>query len=166
LKGKKVLASGVFDVLHPEHVKYLEEAKRAGGLGSKLVVVLARDKTAKNMRGSAPIFSERARLRIIGALKPVDEAMLGPSSHDLEEGMKETILKVNPDIIAFGYDQHRSSIVSKVRRVLKEMGRKDIRLVRIREFAYDDLSRSSAVKSLIARRFSKRGKKTTGHRHP
>jgi len=166
LKGKRVLASGVFDVLHPEHVKYLEEAKRTGGAGSKLVVVLARDKTARNMRGRAPIFSERARLRIIRALRPVDEAMLGPSPNDLEEGMKKIILKVNPDIIAFGYDQHRSGIVSKVSKVLKEMGRKDIRLVRIREFAYDDLSRSSVVKSLIARRFSKQGKRTTRHRHP
>ena len=161
-----MLASGVFDVLHPEHVKYLEEAKRAGGPKSRLVVVLARDRIAGNMRGSAPIFSERARLRVISALKPVDEAMLGPSSSNLEEGMRETILRVNPDIIAFGYDQQRSSIVSKVRKVLKEMDRKDIRLVRIKEFAYDDLSRSSAVKSLIARRFSRRGKKTTRHRHP
>ncbi|HYA22236.1 MAG TPA: adenylyltransferase/cytidyltransferase family protein [Thermoproteota archaeon] len=166
MKGKKVLASGVFDVLHPEHVKYLEEAKRAGGAGSKLVVVLARDKTARNMRGHAPIFSERARLQIIRALKPVDEAMLGPSSSDLEQGMKEAILKVNPDIIAFGYDQHRSSIVSKTSKVLEEMGRKNVRLIRIREFAFDDLSRSSAVKSLIARRFSRQGKRTTRHRRP
>jgi len=166
LSGKRVLASGVFDVLHPEHVKYLEEAKRAGGPGSKLVVVLARDRIAERMRGSPPIFNERARLRVIGSLKTVDVAMLGPSSSDLEEGMRRTIRKVNPNIIAFGYDQHRSSIVDKVKKVLAELGKKDIKLVRIKEFAYDDLSRSSAVKRLIARRFSKPGKRTKRRRRP
>ena len=30
-KRKIVLASGTFDLLHLGHVKYLEEAKRAGG---------------------------------------------------------------------------------------------------------------------------------------
>jgi glycerol-3-phosphate cytidylyltransferase-like family protein len=30
-KGKVVLASGTFDLLHLGHVKYLEEAKKAGG---------------------------------------------------------------------------------------------------------------------------------------
>ena len=166
MSGKKVLASGVFDVLHPEHIRYLEEAKRAGGPGSKLVVVLARDRTAERMRGSPPIFNERARLRVIGSLKVVDIAMLGSSQSDLEKGIKATIRKVNPDIIAFGYDQHRSNIVSRVEKALAELGRKEIKLVRIKEFAYDDLSRSSAVKRLIARRFSKPGTRRKRRRRP
>ena len=155
MPGKKVLASGVFDVLHPEHIRYLEEAKKAGGRNSKLVVVLARDKTAMSMKGEAPVFNERARLRVIRSLKVVDEAMLGPSSTSLSEGIRKAILKVDPDVIAFGYDQHRNSVVSRVKEVLRELGRKDIALVRVRRFAHDDLSRSSIVKSLIARRFSR-----------
>lgn len=161
-----MLASGVFDVLHPEHIRYLEEAKKAGGPRSALVVVLARDRMVRRMRGSDPMFNERSRLRVIRALKPVDEAILGPSSSNLEEGMRKTILRVNPDIIAFGYDQHRSSIVSKTKRVLRDLGRGDIKLVSIREFAYDDLSRSSAVKNLILRRFSNREKRRSTRRRP
>ena len=165
MPGKKVLASGVFDVLHPEHIRYLEEAKKAGGPNSRLGVVLARDKTAFRMKGEAPVFNERARLRVVGSLKVVDAAMLGPSSRDLKEGIRKTILKVDPDIIAFGYDQHRNSVVSRVKEVLRELGRKDIALVRVRRFAYDDLSRSSIVKSLIARRFSKPKRRTPPRRH-
>jgi len=164
LPGKKVLASGVFDVLHPEHIRYLEEAKKAGGPNSRLVVVLARDKTAFRMKGEAPVFNERARLRVVGSLKVVDAAMLGPSSRDLKEGIRKTILKVDPDIIAFGYDQHRNSVVSRVKEVLRELGRKDIALVRVRHFAHDDLSQSSIVKSLIAQKFSKLKRRTSRRR--
>ena len=40
---KKVMASGAFDLLHPGHGVYLEEAKNLGGYKSKLYVVVARD---------------------------------------------------------------------------------------------------------------------------
>ena len=44
-KGKKiVLASGTFDLLHLGHVRFLEEAKKAGGENAELVVIVARDK--------------------------------------------------------------------------------------------------------------------------
>ena len=38
---KVVLASGVFDLLHLGHVRFLEEAKRAGGENAKLIVIIA-----------------------------------------------------------------------------------------------------------------------------
>jgi len=166
LSNRRVLASGVFDVLHLEHVRYLEEAKKAGGPRAKLIVVLARDEMAARMRGTAPIFSERARLRMVRALKVVDDAMLGPSSDNLDEGIRKTLLKVRPDIIAFGYDQQRSSVVSKVKSAMRKLGLRSIRLVRIRKFVYDDLSRSSLVKTLIAGRFSRRGRKRSARPRP
>jgi len=166
LSNRRVLASGVFDVLHLEHVRYLEEAKKAGGPRAKLIVVLARDEMAARMRGTAPIFSERARLRMVRALKVVDDAMLGPSSDNLDEGIRKTLLKVRPDIIAFGYDQQRSSVVSKVKSAMRKLGLRSIRLVRIRKFVYDDLSRSSLVKTLIAERFSRRGRKRSARPRP
>ncbi|MBW2490458.1 MAG: adenylyltransferase/cytidyltransferase family protein, partial [Deltaproteobacteria bacterium] len=55
-KQKKiVLASGTFDLLHLGHVKFLEEAKRAGGEDSELIVVVATDKTVKQRKGVKPI---------------------------------------------------------------------------------------------------------------
>lgn len=38
-----VVASGVFDLLHMGHVKFLKEAKKAGGENSKLIVIVARE---------------------------------------------------------------------------------------------------------------------------
>ncbi len=50
-KRKIVLASGVFDLLHLGHVRFLEAAKSTGGRGAKLVVVVARDDTVEKKKG-------------------------------------------------------------------------------------------------------------------
>jgi FAD synthetase len=53
-KRKIVLASGVFDLLHLGHVRYLEEAKKAGGKNSELIVIIARDSTVEKRKGKNP----------------------------------------------------------------------------------------------------------------
>ncbi|PKL71577.1 MAG: FAD synthase, partial [Methanobacteriales archaeon HGW-Methanobacteriales-2] len=37
------MATGTFDLIHPGHGFYLEEAKKLGGEGARLVVVIARE---------------------------------------------------------------------------------------------------------------------------
>jgi FAD synthetase len=49
-KQRVVLASGVFDLLHLGHVRFLEDAKKAGGDGAILVVIVARDSTPRSSR--------------------------------------------------------------------------------------------------------------------
>ena len=51
-KKKIVLASGVFDLLHMGHVKFLEEAKKIGGKKSKLIVIVARDGNVEKIKRS------------------------------------------------------------------------------------------------------------------
>ena len=92
----RVMASGVFDILHSGHLHYLEEAKK---LGDELVVVVATDSTVRK-RKHEPITPERMRLELIQNLKPVDRAVLGR-----EGDMFEVVLEIRPDIIAMGYDQ-------------------------------------------------------------
>src|ERR1035441_4699226 len=92
---KIVLASGVFDLLHLGHVRFLEEAKRAGGEKAKLIVVIARDSTVEKTKGRKPIMSEDQRRALVESLKVVDEAVLG--YEDLDIG--EVIGKIKPDII-------------------------------------------------------------------
>ena len=53
-KEKVVLASGVFDLLHLGHVKFLEDAKKTGGENAKLVVIVARDSTVEKTKGRKP----------------------------------------------------------------------------------------------------------------
>lgn len=99
--GKRVLASGAFELLHPGHVRFLVEAKRVGGEGSRLVVVVARDETIRRRKGREPILGEEARREIISMLKPVDEVILGHVPFSFEKVIEE----VKPDIVVFGYDQ-------------------------------------------------------------
>ena len=63
----RVMASGVFDILHTGHVHYLSEAKK---LGDELVVVVATDATVKR-RKHMPIIPEKMRLELVSSLKKV-----------------------------------------------------------------------------------------------
>ncbi len=92
----RVMASGVFDILHSGHLHYLMDAKT---LGDELYVVVATDATVRR-RKHEPITPEKMRVELVQALKPVDHAILGT-----EGDMFETVRKVRPDIIALGYDQ-------------------------------------------------------------
>ena len=96
----RVLATGVFDILHPGHVHFLTEAKR---LGDELVVVVARDSVAQRMK-RLPFIPENIRVTMVGALKPVDRAILG-----VEGNIYDILTVVKPDIVALGYDQEFDS---------------------------------------------------------
>ena len=69
----RVLATGTFELLHPGHLLYLEEAKK---LGDELFVIVGRDITVRK-RKRTPIIPEEQRLQMVSALRVVDKAMLG-----------------------------------------------------------------------------------------
>lgn len=141
-KRKIVLASGTFDLLHLGHVRYLEEAKKAGGSNAKLVVIVARDTTVEKRRGTKPIMSENQRRALVGSLKVVDEAILGYESFDIEKVIEE----IHPNIIALGYD--RGDIEKTVRRYVRERNL-NIEIVKIDKFSEDELDSSSKIKQKI-----------------
>ncbi len=92
----RVVATGTFDIIHPGHIRFLEEAKK---LGDELIVIVAREKNVRHK--PKPIIPEEQRRRVVEALKPVDKAILG-DEHD----MFKPIMELKPDIIVLGYDQH------------------------------------------------------------
>jgi len=139
---KTVLTSGAFDLLHYGHIRLLEEAKKLGGPGSKLVVIIARDETVRRLKGRRPVIPEDQRRAVVEALKMVDEALLGYEDLD----MTSVIEKVKPDIIAIGHDQ--DDIEEMARRVVEEKGL-DIEIVRIGRFGPSDLNSSSKIKRKI-----------------
>jgi FAD synthetase len=100
-KPTVVLASGVFDLLHLGHVKFLEEAKKAGGKNAELIVIIARDSTVEETKGTKPIMPESQRRTLVESLKVVDEAVLGFENFDIGD----VIERIKPDVIALGYDQ-------------------------------------------------------------
>ncbi|MDZ7798775.1 MAG: adenylyltransferase/cytidyltransferase family protein [Patescibacteria group bacterium] len=98
-KEKKVLVFGTFDHLHPGHQYFLKKAK---SLGNRLMVVLARDKNVKKIKGQKPSQNEKQRLIKIKNLDFVDQVFLG---QDNLNHKYDIIKKIKPDIIALGYDQ-------------------------------------------------------------
>jgi len=137
-----VLASGVFDLLHYGHIRFLEEAKKQGGPDSRLMVIIARDETVKKLKGKAPIIPEDQRRALVEALEMVDEALLGYEEMDLGA----VIEKIRPDIIAVGHDQ--DDIERQTRKIVREKGLK-LRVVRIGRFGKKDLNSSSKIKGKI-----------------
>ena len=97
----RVMAVGVFDLLHAGHLHYVEQAK---SLGDELVVVVAHDDTVRNQKHE-PITTHELRRRMVAGLKPVDEAIVGnPPSTPIFDILDV----VKPDVVALGYDQKHS----------------------------------------------------------
>ena len=136
-----MLASGVFDLLHLGHVKFLEEAKKAGGKNSKLLVIIARDSTVEKTKGRKPIMSENQRRALVESLKVVDEAVLGMEDFDIGN----VIERSKPNVIALGYDQVDMEL--QVREFVKKHGL-NVQTVRVGKFG-EDLDSSSKIRQKI-----------------
>jgi len=121
----RVMASGVFDILHTGHIHYLTEAKK---LGDELHVVVATDSTVRKKKHE-PITPEGMRLELVRNLKPVDRAYLGR-----EGDIFDIVREIKPDIIALGYDQHFEE--KKLTMELKKIGL-NVRILRVSQFDHD-----------------------------
>jgi FAD synthetase len=141
-KPRVVLASGVFDLLHLGHVRFLEEAKKAGGPNAELVVIIARDSTVMSRKGEKPIVPENQRCALVASLKVVDEAILGYEQFDVAK----VVEKISPDVVAFGYDQQ--GMEKTVRDYVKQHGL-NIKVIRVGKFSSDELDSSSKIKQRI-----------------
>ncbi len=133
----RVLATGVFDILHPGHVHFLTEARK---LGDELVVVVARDSVAQKMK-RLPFIPENIRLTMVASLKPVDKAILG-----VEGNIYDILTVVKPDIVALGYDQefNQDEIVTE--------GKKrgiDLRVVRISQYSESEFNGTRKIIKML-----------------
>lgn len=148
INQKIVLASGVFDLLHLGHVKFLEAAKKEGGKNAKLIVIVARDKTVEKNKGRKPIIPENQRCALINSLKVVDKALLGYENLDIAEIINVT----NPDVVVLGYDQQ--ALEKKVLDYIKKSENK-IKIAKIEKFDKDALDSSSKILRKIIEKFSR-----------
>ena len=134
----RVMAVGVFDLLHAGHLHYMEQAK---SLGDYLVVVVAHDDTVRK-RKHEPVTGQDLRRRMVEGLKPVNEAVIG---NPPEVPIFDILPKVNPDIIALGYDQEHAE--ERIRMSLEDRGLGHIKVVRV-EGLTEDLD---GTRKIIAR---------------
>jgi len=97
-RGQRIVfANGCFDALHVGHVRYLEGARREGDI---LVVGVNGDSGVRALKGpSRPILDEKARARLVAALRAVDYVVL------FDEPSVESLLEeLRPDVHAKGTD--------------------------------------------------------------
>ncbi len=107
-QGDRVcFTNGVFDILHPGHVKYLTEARR---MGDHLVLGLNTDESVKRLKGpTRPIQSENDRAVVLAGLWAIDLVVLFPD--DTPYKLITTLL---PDILIKGGDYTFDTIVGAV----------------------------------------------------
>lgn len=98
-----VFTNGVFDLLHPGHVDYLERAK---ALGQRLVVGVNSDSSVRRLKPGRPLQDEQARMRVIAALQVVDAVAVFAEDTPLE-----LITRVRPEILVKGADYSVQTIV-------------------------------------------------------
>lgn len=106
-QGKRVVfTNGVFDILHPGHVRYLAEARRHG---DALIVAVNSDRSVRAIKGPGrPINSENDRAEVVAALACVDAAVVFD-----EDTPHEIISLVQPDVLVKGADWPADQIVGR-----------------------------------------------------
>jgi rfaE bifunctional protein nucleotidyltransferase chain/domain len=101
-----VFTNGVFDLLHPGHVRYLQQAR---ALGDLLIVGINSDRSVRANKGpDRPITPELERAEILDALECVDAVTIFD-----EETPFEVISALQPDVLVKGADWAHDAIVGR-----------------------------------------------------
>jgi D-beta-D-heptose 7-phosphate kinase/D-beta-D-heptose 1-phosphate adenosyltransferase len=120
-EGKKVVfTNGVFDILHPGHIRYLKEAR---SLGDLLIVGVNSDASAR-AQGKAPdrpVNPEAERCEVLAALACVDAVVVFD-----EDTPHEIIKAIQPDVLVKGADWGENAIVG--RDIVEARGGKVVRI--------------------------------------
>jgi len=101
-----VFTNGVFDLLHPGHVRYLEVAR---ALGDALILGLNADASVRRNKGpSRPITPEHERAEVVAALASVDAVVIFP-----EDTPAAIVQALQPDVLVKGADWPADQIVGR-----------------------------------------------------
>jgi D-beta-D-heptose 7-phosphate kinase/D-beta-D-heptose 1-phosphate adenosyltransferase len=101
-----VFTNGCFDLIHPGHVNYLQQARR---LGDALIVALNSDRSVRELKGAKrPILNQDERAEVIAALGCVDYVTIFD-----EPTPREIIVALLPDVLVKGGDWGVDQIVGR-----------------------------------------------------
>jgi rfaE bifunctional protein nucleotidyltransferase chain/domain len=96
-KRAVVFTNGCYDLLHPGHIRLLEQAR---SLGDVLILALNSDSSVRRLKGpSRPLISEQDRVALACSLEAVDAVALFE-----EDTPRELIAAVLPDVLVKGAD--------------------------------------------------------------
>lgn len=106
-RGERIVfTNGCFDLLHPGHVRSLEQASR---FGDRLIVAVNSDASVRRLKGpERPVQPARSRMEMVAALACVDWVVGFSADTPIK-----TILAVRPDVLAKGGDWAPEDIVGR-----------------------------------------------------
>jgi len=114
-----VFTNGVFDLLHPGHIRYLRAARAEG---DALIVGLNSDRSVRAIKGPArPITPEHERAEILAALACVDGVVVFD-----EDTPADIIARLQPDVLVKGADWAADAIVG--RETVEQRGGRVVRI--------------------------------------
>lgn len=114
-----VFTNGVYDLLHPGHVRYLQAAR---ALGDALIVGVNSDRSVRANKGpDRPINAEGERAEMIAALSCVDAAVVFD-----EDTPHDIISRLQPDVLVKGADWAEDAIVG--REIVEARGGRVVRM--------------------------------------
>ena len=114
-----VFTNGVFDLLHPGHVRYLQSAR---ALGDALIVGVNSDRSVRAIKGNGrPITPAAERAEILAALSCVDAVAIFD-----EDTPQNLIALVQPDVLVKGADWAADAIVG--REIVEARGGRVVRI--------------------------------------
>jgi rfaE bifunctional protein nucleotidyltransferase chain/domain len=132
--GKQIVfTNGVFDLLHPGHVRYLQEARNHG---DSLIVAVNSDRSARALdKGSdRPINTAAERAEIVAALACVDASVIFD-----EDTPHEIVAALQPDVLVKGADWAPGTIVGAD--IVEARGGKVVRIALAEGYSTTELIR-------------------------
>jgi rfaE bifunctional protein nucleotidyltransferase chain/domain len=127
--GRVVFTNGVFDLLHPGHIRYLKEARR---LGDALIVAVNSDRSVRVNKPGRPINPQAERAELLAALSCVDVVTIFD-----EETPHAVVSRIQPDVLVKGADWAADAIIG--RDVVEARGGRVIRLTLTEGFSTSQL---------------------------
>ena len=105
--GKQIVfTNGVFDLLHPGHVRYLRDARREG---DALVVAVNSDRSVRAIKGpTRPLNRDDERAEVLAALACVDAVVIFD-----EDDPQDIISRLQPDVLVKGADWASDAIIGR-----------------------------------------------------
>lgn len=105
--GRRVVfTNGCFDLLHPGHIRTLEQAR---SLGDALIVAINSDASVRQLKGAGrPVIPQHERAEILAALAMVDYVVVFD-----EPTPREIIARLLPDVLVKGGDWGENEIVGR-----------------------------------------------------
>jgi rfaE bifunctional protein nucleotidyltransferase chain/domain len=118
LGGKFVLTNGVFDLLHPGHTYYLQQARRLAGRRGRLFVALNSDRSVRQLKGPfRPILDERSRAYNLAQLRSVDGIVIFTRRR-----LSREIRALRPDVYVKAGDYTLATLDPEERAALEAVG--------------------------------------------